>query len=393
MLVIRVVSALCLGILIGCGGAGAAHDEGGTATTSCDDVVLDVTARWTSCFDSRQFGPVGGSSSLERPDSLAYAADGSIFIVGTGLQLLDPDSGNNGWVRRLAPDGTLLWDTFFELSGPRSFGIQGDALLLGGGVSPTDSGVRAYLRAVTPDGSVVDDWTHDFTDVTGVTGLVVGPDGVHVSFAHGLSAPAKIRHYSPEGALGETLEFEEVDVAQLVLRGDGEVVAFGAHDKFRDRRPWAMIVSGDQPKELSVEALGWDPAIGITAATPADDGSITLVTQLDQEIRRFKLDAEDIVTEIGAPIVTGFSAFEGSKVAVIVEDDSIWITGTIRIDEEERIGRMELRHYDAAGELTSTEPLVTGVFAGGSSLVVGADEILVGLDGPAPLVFSMPVPE
>lgn len=173
---------------------------------------------WTQQFGS----PYQDDQILD----LVVDPEGATYVVGWSPYPLesDPDPTFDeafGWVfvRKLGPDGEVIWAQEFTVDGVRGVADATDAGIVVGGLGE----LASWLRRYDADGQLV--WQRDVAverDAdTWLEGVAVGPDG-SVTVA-GDAGPAFVLRYDPGGDLVWTRRFP-------IRGGAGEVSAVAVDD-------------------------------------------------------------------------------------------------------------------------------------------------------------------
>lgn len=194
-----------------------------------------------------------GTSASETPAGVALDGAGSVYVAGSTSGALTGTSfgSQDGYVRRLGSDGSVLWTRQFGTNGMETVKGPvvdvGDLVYVGGGTTGALAGANAggtdgFVRALDSDGSEL------FTEQFGTTGFdlvgglaVGGSSGVYLvgmttGALHGASSggtDAFVQHYGALGALDWGSQYgaasSETAIA-VALDGSANVFAGGATD-------------------------------------------------------------------------------------------------------------------------------------------------------------------
>jgi len=229
--------------------AGATGGSLGGATKGGEDAFLRSYTRSGQLRWTRQFG----SRADDRAMGDAVDGDGFIVVVGdTSGKLPGPKKGGqDAWVRKYRPDGSLLWARQFgtlQDDEARAVAIDGAGNIFvagetGGALAGTPKGqTDAFLRKYSPSGSVR--WTRQFgtptadyvdgaaADSSGNAWVIGGTDGDLAGVNAG-GFDAVVRKYDASGHHRWTRQFgtTEGDFAEDAdADGSGNLIVVGSTD-------------------------------------------------------------------------------------------------------------------------------------------------------------------
>ena len=295
-------------------------------------VVVDVALIALVLLQERTWG---GLAADEAQD-VAVALDGSLYVTGTTFSF--GVGGQDAFLLKYAPDGTLLWQrTYGTTPSPINSGQEsgaGVAAAPDGSVYVTGqfTGGNIFLLKFDPDGNLT--WQRTWGDNG------VGPAGVVVASDHSIYV-AGVTHLSGEG---------QADALLVKFTTDGNVV-------------WARSWGGPFRDAASGVAIGADGAIYIAGDTNSFSGE-------DAFLVKFAADGTmlwDRSWRAIAPSGSGFSFAFGTGTS---PDGSVYITGLAGgLPRDESVFLVK---FDGSGTLL-WETLSGPAFGNGEDVVAASD--------------------
>jgi len=217
------------------------HDPTRSASASVSVTTGSVASTaWTDQF---------GTAETESAGAVTIDAQGNVIAVGVTLgDLVGENAGSlDVFVRKYAPDGTVLWTDQFGTSARESAGAvttdaAGNVLVTGGTegdlAAPRVGNSDVYVRQYAPDGEVM--WTIQFGTaqwdrgssiaVDGDGNVIVAGNGITTQAVGALSFPGFVRTFAPVpgGTLDELWTYAaQTEVNDLTIDPAGNVVAVG----------------------------------------------------------------------------------------------------------------------------------------------------------------------
>lgn len=275
-------------------------------------------------------------------EAAAPAEDGGAFVVGTMQQLTG--SGNDGWVVRLDPCGTILWEAVIPGRGLDALRAvapleDGSSFVAGSTVGGTARGDTGWLMKLDPEGAVL--WERHYGGGSaGFAGVAPLPDGGAVLTGQAWRDGAQIGFVLRVDAEGAPVwaSFPNVEggvrprLEAVAVLPDLSIVAVGhARDPNSRRRSWAwamrMGVDGAVIWEWTISDRGWT-AFSDVAVVPE---GLVLVGSRDRQGWAVGLDAGGTVLWEERFGARRFATLSG---VAALPDGGIVIAGAEGRDEE-----------------------------------------------------------
>lgn len=288
--------------------ARSVHDATRSASATVT-VTSDGTtpAAWTDQF---------GTPATESASSVTIDAQGN--VIAAGVTLGDLAGANAGsidvFVRKYAPDGTVLWTDQFGTPSRESVGgvttdAAGNVLVTGSTegnlAAPRVGNSDVFVRQYSPDGDVM--WTMQFGTARWDRGaaIAVDGDGNVILAGIGISTPAPgalmesgfVRKYAPEpgGSLTELWTFATpAAITDLALDPAGNVVVVGndyVMEKAHEIYVLKLTTSGDEAW-ANLYGTGTKPTVRFGPRDPVPS------TRRPAELWENLADAEDMALAV-----------------------------------------------------------------------------------------------
>lgn len=350
--------------------------EGDECNSDCTNAGL-----WTDTYN----GPANNTDEIH---GVACDSGDNVIVVG---ETLVTNQGDDVWLRKYAPDGTIAWtQTFHGVTSDIGWGVAvaaNDDVLVGGSTYTLDNGRDAWVRRYTPAGATV--WTQTFNGAANgneeVRGIAVDPSGDVLVAGYVTTATAQrdiwVRKYSSAGAMQWTrtaagASNQDDEAHGIASDGDGNVLVVGYVWAGADGRDiWVRKYDPDGGELWTATHDGEgesDEGNGIAADASGNviaTGFHTLATVgRDVWVRKYDPDGSELWTATYNAPQDGSDAGRG---VAVDGDDAVIVSGSIfRGSQSDNVW---VRKYDADGNELWTSTYNSDGFGSDAGNAVAVD--------------------
>lgn len=236
-----------------------------------------------------------GGSGLDRPTSIAAAANGDLLIAGRSDSFGSGD--DDGWILRLDENGNILWQKAFDGSADDRFEALIEApnsdILVAGSMESIESGdFKAWVMRLTAEGTIVWQKTYgeeingeafsivtvsdDTIIVAGAREAIISPPSGDDGWLFMLDSDGNLIWETTIGGLDDDV------FVDLALMANGDLIASGHSESPNyelDELPKAMVVKFD-PLGLVCDCLAQNPS----SSPPTNTSASVEVTTGTREV-------------------------------------------------------------------------------------------------------------
>jgi RHS repeat-associated protein len=330
------------------------------------DGIITTVAGSGTYGHSGDGGPAT-AAQLTYPLDVAVGRDGSLYVAETDIKQHPNFNDQNGWVRRVAPDGTIT-----TVAGNGTGGTAGD----GGPAVDASLGFVSGVD-VAPDGSLAVSSNYERIRRVGpaLPGLPAGDFVIPAEDGSELYAfDVAGRHLRTvdalTGALRYQFGYDSADRLASVTDGDGNVTII---QRDTNSNPTAIVAPGGQPTTLTLDANGYlasitDPAANATQLVYGQGGLLATLTNARGGVSHYTYDAVGRLTKDtdaagGFKALTPTEAADGQTVTVTdalgrtISDQHIDLPGAAEQDiDTDASGLQTVTQTDPDGSSTVTAP-------------------------------------